>query len=273
MTQKFQTLENKGRKSSNHWKFLAVLFPIIGTCAYAFAPGGQAGFFSAWWKAGDPYERLGPTAYWYPSADLNNTDRILGIASTNTVNTASVTANGWEFNGSSQYLDMGRPVEIEVGTNLLYSMSAWVLPSDTLATGYRGIMGKLSINAGDRWGMYARQTSQFRTVLDEGGGFVAISPSGSYSTGQWYHVSITINRLITNGYILYVDGVSVGTATFTDTDPINYTSQPNLPFRFGVWGSSEYWKGYIDQAAVWNGRALTSNEVFNLFEATRTGRK
>lgn len=37
------------RRSSNHWKFWVVLFPIIGTCALANFPGGMKGFFGAWY--------------------------------------------------------------------------------------------------------------------------------------------------------------------------------------------------------------------------------
>jgi hypothetical protein len=45
----FQSLENRSLKSSNRWKFFAVLFPIIGTCAMAQGPGSLTGFFQAWW--------------------------------------------------------------------------------------------------------------------------------------------------------------------------------------------------------------------------------
>jgi hypothetical protein len=280
MIQKFQSLEVGGRKSSKPWKFFAVLFPMLGSLAFAQGPGSisQGGFFQAWWGAiaADPYERLLPTAYWYPSRDLNNTDRILGIASTNTVNVANVSAvNGWEFNGTSQYLDMGRPTGIEPGTNLQYSMAAWVYGFSS-NTAHRGIMGKSISAGGDRWSLFALATG-FRTLVDENG---AASDHGTvaYGSNIWYHVVMTLNRASASNHLLYVDGVLRATGTFTDPDPITFNDGPNTPFMFGSYPASlgardRLWNGYMDRAAVWNGRALTSNEVFNLFQDTRSGRK
>jgi hypothetical protein len=276
MIEKFQSLEVRGRKSSNHWKFFAVLFPMLGSLAFAQGPGSQVGFFQAWWggKSSDAYIKLSPTAYWYPSRDLNNTDRILGIASTNTVNAASVTTNGWEFNGTSQRLDMGRPTEIELGTNLQYSMAAWVRASSV--SGLRGIMGKTFASAGQRWGMAKDGANHFGVV--DFTGVPATPLAGTAVTGTWYHIAFTINRSVSSNIFLYRDGVRVATGSFTTTNAITYAGTINVPFRFGSYNDAGgspnfFWNGFIDQAAVWNGRALTSNEVFTLFEQTRSGRK
>jgi hypothetical protein len=276
MIEKFQTLEVRGRKSSNRWKFFAVLFPMLGSLVFAQGPGSLTGFFQAIWgaKTLDPYENLLPTAYWYPSRDLNNTDRRLGIASTNTVNTASVTTNGWEFNGTSQRLDMGRPTEIELGTNLQYSMAAWVRASSV--SGLRGIMGKTFATAGQRWGMAQDGANHFGLI--DFSGAAAAPLAGTAVTGTWYHIAFTINRSVSSNIFLYRDGVRVATGSFTTTNAITYAGNRDVPFRFGSYNDASgtpgnFWNGFIDQAAVWNGRALTSNEVFNLFEQTRSGRK
>ena len=70
MIEKFQPLEKYVRKSSKAWKFFAVLFPIIGTCAMAQGPGGLTGFFQAWWGT----QRFDPTGInglvaWYDASD------------------------------------------------------------------------------------------------------------------------------------------------------------------------------------------------------------
>lgn len=269
------------RKSSNHWKFLAVLFPIIGTCAFAQPqPGGISGFFQAWWGASteDPYEQLLPTAYWFPSRDLNNTDRILGIASTNTVNTASTTASGWEFNGTSHLLDMGRPASLEPNTNAQYSMAAWVNPR---GTSFGGVMGKSFAAAGDRWVIYwALSSGKFGSIADEGGSAFQLDDANTVSTGAWYHVAMTFDRSVSN-FFLYRDGIRVASNTTflsVSTNPITFAGGVNTPFRFGSYNDGSgnpgnYFRGWIDRAAVWNGRALTSNEVFNLFNDTKAGKK
>jgi hypothetical protein len=285
MIEKFQTLEVRGRKSSKPWKFFAVLFPMLGSLAFAQGPGSlsQGGFFQAWWgvvSAVDPYEKLFPTAYWYPSADLNNTDRILGIASTNTVNTASVTTNGWQFNGTSQRLDMGRPTEIEVGTNLLYTMAAWVRPATTNFGTVQGIMGKTFAATGDRWALAFATPNVIQQwgIIAEGSTITALTPTVTIQSNIWYHVALSIERGATNGVKLFLDGVQTAQGTFNNTGSITYDGNVNVPFRFGSYNDSSgnpsfFWNGFIDQAAVWNGRALTSNEVFNLFQQTRSGRK
>ena len=262
-----------------------MLFPIIGTCVLA-SPGGQRGFFQAWYGAasavtGDPYELLEPTAYWYPSVDLNNTDRILGIASTNTANTASVSANGWEFNGTSQYLDMGRPTEIELNTNTTYSMAAWIYPNTTSFGAVRGVMGKTFAFIGDRWG-FALYTSggnsRHYAVVDDNGSFTALDNVISINSNTWYHFVYVLERGVSNGFKLYYDGVQIAQGTFNLLGAITYSGNRDVPFRFGSYNNNvgapaNFWSGYIDQAAIWNGRALTSNEVFQLFEDTKEGRK
>jgi hypothetical protein len=282
MIEKFQTLEVRGRKGSKAWKFFAVLFPMLGSLAMAQGPGSQVGFFQAWWagKSADPYINLLPTAYWYPSRDLNNTDRILGIASTNTVNTATVTASGWEFNGTSQRLDMGQPVEIELGTNRLYTMAAWVRHNTGNMGALAGIMGKTFTAGGDRWGLAGYESGGDRifAVIDDNSTTLSPEANVTLNSNVWYHIALVIDRPTSNGIKLYYDGVQIAQGTFNNTNAITFAGNVNVPFRFGSYNNSvgapgNYWNGYIDQAAVWNGRALTSNEVFTLFEQTKAGRK
>jgi hypothetical protein len=88
MTEKFQTLEVRGRKSSKPWKFLLVLFPMLGSLAMAQGPGSlsQGGFFQAWWGASvipwTPNE-LNNLAAWF---DMSDATTISVQAGTNLVN-------------------------------------------------------------------------------------------------------------------------------------------------------------------------------------------
>jgi hypothetical protein len=66
-----QSLENRSLKSSNRWKFFAVLFPIIGTCAMAQGPGSQVGFFQAWWgNSGFDPAFIDGLTLWLDGADI-----------------------------------------------------------------------------------------------------------------------------------------------------------------------------------------------------------
>lgn len=244
--------------------------------------GGQRGFFAAWFGAsstsavGDPYELLNPTAYWYPSVDINRTDRILGLAPINTADLPSIDSNGFFFQGP-QYLEFGYPPELEIGTSLRYTLAAWVRATDNF--GYMGIIGKsVSTSGNDRW--HLRQfSSQHSGIVSEdtSGELRNLTSAYDIMINNWYHLVFVIDRTKVNGVVLYRDGVVVQTSTWINSNPITYDGG-NGPFRIGSYGDSlgnpaSGWKGHIDQAAVWKGRALTAEEVSNLFEETRSGRK
>jgi hypothetical protein len=73
MTEKFQTLEVRCRKSSKAWKFFAVLFPMLGSLAFAQGPGSQIGFFQAWWgtQGFDPIDISG-IEWWIDASDATS---------------------------------------------------------------------------------------------------------------------------------------------------------------------------------------------------------
>lgn len=260
--------------------FLLVI--LVGSSCLALVPGSSR-HVTAWiglagGAESDSYETLNPTAYWYPSVDLNTTDRIGSISATNTSNQATVSANGWEFNGTSQYLDMSRPTSLEPGTNAQYSMAAWVQPR---GTAFGGVMGKSFAAGGDRWVIYwALSAGKFGSIADEGAFGFQLDDANTVSTGAWYHVAMTFNRSVSN-FFLYRDGIRVASNNIflnNSTNPITFAGNVNAPFRFGSYNDGSgnpgnYFNGWIDRAAVWNGRSLTSNEVFNLFNDTKAGRK
>jgi hypothetical protein len=88
MIEKFQTLEVRGRKSSKAWKFFAVLFPMLGSLAFAQGPGSlsQGGFFQAWWGVESrvpwtPAEMPNIISWW----TVSDADTISIVAGTNRV--------------------------------------------------------------------------------------------------------------------------------------------------------------------------------------------
>lgn len=104
------------RKSSNHWKFLAVLFPIIGTCAFAQPqPGGLGGFFQAWYgirSLGFDPKSLPNLVVWLDANDPNTLFDATtgGNAVTNGGQVArweDKSTNGWHF---TQSTSANRPV-------------------------------------------------------------------------------------------------------------------------------------------------------------------
>jgi hypothetical protein len=126
----FQSLENRSLKSSNRWKFFAVLFPMLGSLAMAQGPGGQAGFFQAWWgvesRVLDP-RTIPDLIFWVDAANAStitlNGDKVSAITdlSTNAYSITQTNAaaqpdyiisarnskNGMRFyNGSNQFFNV-----------------------------------------------------------------------------------------------------------------------------------------------------------------------
>jgi hypothetical protein len=68
----FQSLENRNLKSSNRWKFFAVLFPMLGSLAMAQGPGGPT-FFQAWWGAASAFKptSLPNLIFWIDASQAN----------------------------------------------------------------------------------------------------------------------------------------------------------------------------------------------------------
>jgi hypothetical protein len=81
----FQSLENCSLKSSKPWKFFAVLFPMLGSLAFAQGPGSLTGFFQAWFGYSTlswTPENLDNKVYWFDASDA---DTISVVAGTNRV--------------------------------------------------------------------------------------------------------------------------------------------------------------------------------------------
>ena len=86
---------------------------------------------------------------------------------------------------------------------------------------------------------------------------------------------MVLDRTQSSAFKLYRDGIQIASASAnTITNAITFAGNQNFPFRFGSFSENIlFWNGYMDRAAVWNGRALTSNEVFTLFNDTKAGKK
>jgi hypothetical protein len=94
MMEKFQTLEVRGRKSSKAWKFFAVLFPMLGSLAFAQGPGSLTGFFQAWWgQSGFNPSFISGLTLWL---DANDSSTLFDAASGGSASTNGGAVARWE---------------------------------------------------------------------------------------------------------------------------------------------------------------------------------
>lgn len=245
---------------------LGVGCSVIAAPRYAF--NDMLAVATASEAAAGLYADLNPTAVWHPSSTLDGTDIYSGLTSTN-YGDATITTNGWELDGTGDYVDMGFPTAIEIRTNQ-YTLSAWVHISG-IQLG--GIAGKAFAGAGDRWVIFERSTGNLRALVADGGSFVQADWATVPTTGVWYHVVMTHDPA--GNHKIYVDGVERGSTIATGVSgDKTYTGDVTVPFRVGSYNDASgnpanYFKGYIDAVAVWNGTALTSNEVLSAYNEGR----
>ncbi|MEO8373251.1 MAG: DUF2341 domain-containing protein, partial [Candidatus Solibacter sp.] len=102
-------------------------------------------------------------------------------------------AGAANFNGTSQYLDVGNNSALRITGDL--TVEAWVNPADY--TWYRGILGKTGGTAGNMpapYDFYLAATSGL-PVFYRGNGSLASGSVGAAAppTGQWSHVAVSMS--------------------------------------------------------------------------------
>ncbi|MEY3640414.1 MAG: hypothetical protein RLZZ199_219 [Actinomycetota bacterium] len=150
------------------------------------------------------------------------------------------------LNGTSAYLPSatGTVTGLPVG-NGTYSVSAWFNASEL---GDKGIVG---------WGNYWSTRRVIALRLMGTSGFrhywwgADLDPVASLQTGRWYHVVATFNGTTR---AVYLDGSLLR----SDTPGANNATATN--FAVGKTFGNEYFKGLLDEVAIYN-RALTTSEI------------
>ncbi|HSM63602.1 MAG TPA: LamG domain-containing protein, partial [Gillisia sp.] len=89
-------------------------------------------------------------------------------------------------------------------------------------------------------------------------GNISVSTSTKLTTSRWYHLAVSYNG---DKYVLYVDGLDVGTKT--GVNPLSIES----PFIIGAMYNnttpevpSNYFKGWIEELRIWN-KALSEDQL------------
>ena len=94
---------------------------------------------------------------------------------------------------------------------------------------------------------------------------IQVGTGGQYTDGQWHHIALTRSG---STLTLYIDGVAVGTANYSD--PIDL-SGGNNNYLGKYAGNNFFWNGQIDEVEVFN-RAITGAEVLKIYNSSCTGK-
>lgn len=179
-----------------------------------------------------------------------NTGTLVNMSTTSSP-VAGIVGQALQFNGSNQYISLGRNV---IGQTLTWS--AWVYVSSLSAD--RAILG--GSNGGPEFRIDKSGNLQF---LDQNTAVIATSV-GMVPVNKWTHVVLTYDS--SGNYRFYIDGSAAGSGTnlhsYTTTSPLDIgTSYSSVPV--------DWFKGSIQEVRIYN-RVLTATEVARLYNAGKT---
>ncbi len=167
----------------------------------------------------------------------NNSNLFIG---TNTdVNIFADNKFACNFNGTSSYWYAAST------TNYAYStgtIECWVNLSSLPASG--GFMGIITKQYAYGLFAYTSGTTSYLIFFNWGGGVFASTTVISINT--WYHVALSFQSGVTNGSILYINGVQECTGITT-------VQNQSVLFMIGYANAAgQFLNGYIDEARIWN---------------------
>lgn len=217
-----------------------------------------------------PANNLGLVGYWsFNEGTSTVATDFSGRGNTGTLNTFSVPAaasSGWgsgrmgsglNFDGTSDYVSIDGVANDVVETS--FAFSVWI--KSTWAAGFDTVLAINTAALGNQTQLFIDNTLTIR-VYDGTQDATELSSSGSVVDGKWHHV--VYSRSGATG-TLYVDGVSQGTHTSSDT--FTGTDLWSLGQEFDAGPvASDLYAGGMDEVRIYS-RPLSGTEVLNLYNS------
>jgi hypothetical protein len=163
---------------------------------------------------------------------------------------------GVAFNGTSQYLDAGKPV---LNTGSDYSAAAWV-KLDKADGAFQTVVSQDGPSNSDFFLQYSGADQKFAMSFAGVRALASFKPA----VGQWYHL-VGVRDTVRGELRLYVDGALAGTASacLPQAAPTG-----NTVIGRGRYGGNpvDYLDGTVDQVHLYD-RALSADEIKQLYDS------
>ena len=171
--------------------------------------------------------------------------------------TGCIKENCLNFNGTSDYIEMGDPSNgiLDIGAGN-WTMAAWVKPEQPASDGMVFWKGTASWSMGYR---FAVKNNAIYAIISAGGVSTKAdfySAANSIVYGQWHHAAVVFDRSTNIGKI-YINGIPSGTAIDISAAAGNLNTSQTL--ETSGTGNAAY-KGLIDEAKIYK-KALSQAEI------------
>jgi hypothetical protein len=169
------------------------------------------------------------------------------------------------FNGSTGYINVADNATQNPGTGS-YSYEAWVKRAAGISAS-EFVICKAS-GAGVNTGggeLFINSSGAFVSRL---GAKTVGQDVGGFADGQWHHVVVSMNRAVSNGGQMYVDGVATGVAVDLTTEAAVNLSGNAQDFLIGKRPTGNFFNGAIGNVSIYT-YALSAVQAANLY-ALRT---
>ncbi len=182
---------------------------------------------------------------------------------TGTTTTTGISDKGRSFNGTSDYIDMGDPVEVDFGTGN-FTLEAWVKRDTIGAT--QMIISKDSDTTGRQLFLAFLSTNIIRISYNTSGNQVYLDSTTAISDYNWHHI---VGQRVGNSFSIYIDGILSNSGTSGGTHGTMLSTATNL--RLGqrpYTGNLNYFHGSIDEVRISN-IARSAEEIAETYRAGR----
>ena len=208
----------------------------------------------------------GLVGYWPFCGNANDES---GNGNNGTVNGATLTTDRFgvankAYSFNSNYISVPHNTQFDFETNNSVSVSLWMNPS--LVAGSVCVQKQSGVGAtqnGFNVG-FLNVNSYLAGISQKVPGVMsyASTPSSGLNVNNWYHFVYVFSN---GNASLYLNGVLIHTQT--DPGSVVGNSTTDLIFGYGLPSNSVYFKGKLDDIAVYK-RALTQQEITNLYNGS-----
>ncbi len=158
--------------------------------------------------------------------------------------------NAQSFNGTNQYDHVAVPFNTINGNSVsyFYTVEAWVLPQSTTTTMEIFSTRGASDHSFD---MKIVNGNTLHADIGDGTNWITTTADVSYTftAGKWYHIAYTVG--FQSNYTIYINGNQVASAALGGNPPVLFDTQHLDGYIGSNAGSSEFFKGEIDEVRVY----------------------